>query len=85
MVDDGYTLAALRARNNLGDQIRRFRQAAGWTQRELSDRTGIEKTCLSGMEQGLVGVSVETIGKLAAAFQVQIIDLLTEPDQTTSR
>ena len=54
-----------------GMRLRELRQAAGWSQLELSCRTGISQSAICTMENGtLTHVHSKTLSRLAAALAV---------------
>jgi transcriptional regulator with XRE-family HTH domain len=63
----------------LGQNIRRLRQEKGWTQAELSERTGIKISHLSTIESDATDPKVSTVYKLMHAFECTPNALLAEP------
>jgi transcriptional regulator with XRE-family HTH domain len=53
-----------------GNNLRRLRDQKGWSQDELSKKTGIGQTKISAYENGL-GFDKETLIRLCAAFNVK--------------
>lgn len=54
-----------------GAELRRLRRASGWSQLELSCRTGISQAAICTMEKGAHRrVRLRTVTRLAAAFGV---------------
>lgn len=66
----------LSARTRLARNVRRVRLEKGWSQDELSAKSGITQTYLSQIEMGRVNVPIDRIEHLANVFQVDLIDLL---------
>ncbi len=64
----------------LGENIRRFRQARGWTQGQLSERTGIKIGHLSKLEQDEGDPKASTLYKLIQAFGCTPTALLSNPN-----
>ena len=48
------------------------RKAAGLTQKELAQRTGISQADISRLEQGEKNTSIRTLSRLAAAMHMQL-------------
>jgi transcriptional regulator with XRE-family HTH domain len=67
---------------SLGENIRRLRQAKGWTQGDLSERTGIKVNHLSRLEQDDSDPKVSTLYKLIHALGCTPTGLLSDPDQS---
>jgi transcriptional regulator with XRE-family HTH domain len=60
----------------LGRRIRELRQARGWSQMELSDRSDLHGTYVTDIERGARNVSIINVGRIATAFDVSISELL---------
>lgn len=57
--------------------VKRFREAKGWTQGELSERSGVGRITISRMESGaLEETSAGTLVKLASALECDMSDLV---------
>ena len=52
-------------RVRIGKNMRRLRQAQGWSQEEFADRAGFHRTYISGIERGVRNPTVTVIDKLA--------------------
>ena len=59
-----------------GDKLRRLRKRQGVSQEELADRAGLHRTYVSSVERGERNVSLETIDKLARAFNLPMGELM---------
>lgn len=64
-------------RQLFGTNVKRAREGAGLSQEELAHRAAIHVTYLSGVENGRRNPSLAIIGRLAAALQVDVADLLS--------
>ena len=64
---------------SLGENIRRLRQDKGWTQSQLSDRTGIKIGHISNLEQEEGDPKLSTLYKLIHAFGCTPNALLMDP------
>jgi transcriptional regulator with XRE-family HTH domain len=53
-----------------GDVIRMLRELKGWTQKELSKRSGISPTNISLLENGKVEIGKKRAEQLAKAFDL---------------
>ena len=62
--------------------IRAARQARGWSQEELAERTGLSARTIQRIENG-ARPSAATARLLAAAFEVEVADVLA-PGTTPS-
>jgi transcriptional regulator with XRE-family HTH domain len=61
---------------HFGNRIRTLREAEGWSQEDLAERSGLHRTYISGVERGVRNPTLEIIGKLAQAFGVSPSELL---------
>jgi HTH-type transcriptional regulator / antitoxin HipB len=65
---EGYV--ASKIANNLAFQVYALREGRGWTQGELAEKAGTKQPAISRLERAIGSVSVSTLKKLAAAFDV---------------
>jgi len=63
-------------RQRLGTNVRRLREAKGWSQEEYADRAGIHRTYVSDIERGRRNPTVTVVEKLAKALAVKAGALL---------
>ncbi len=63
-------------RDRIGQRIAALRKLAGWSQEQLSERAGLQRTHVSRIEAGKYAVTLETIQAIAEAFgmTVDIVD-----------
>lgn len=59
----------------LGFNVRKVREALGWSQDKLSEESGLHRTYISGIERGVRNPTVEIVQKIALALGVSIADL----------
>lgn len=60
----------------LGSNVRRLREAKGWSQEDYADRAGIHRTYVSDIERGRRNPTVTVVEKLAKPFAVSAGALL---------
>lgn len=60
----------------LAQRIKRWREARDWNQQSLADRSGIARSTLSKIENGLLSPTFEVLLKLAQGFGCEISDLV---------
>ena len=65
------------------NRIRELRQAKGWTQVELSRRSGVVQSVISDVECGKRNAGVYTMLKIAKTLEVTLDEILT--DEVMSR
>jgi transcriptional regulator with XRE-family HTH domain len=63
----------------VGTNVAKARKKAGLSQKELAAVVGVNKQTIWRIEAGSTNVTLETIGKLAAALTVTAEDLFSEP------
>jgi len=66
----------------IGARIQALRKAAQLTQEKLAYEGGLSKGHLSGIEKGLVVPTLPTLELVAARLGVELLDLLTFPDES---
>ncbi|HWY63244.1 MAG TPA: helix-turn-helix transcriptional regulator [Rhizomicrobium sp.] len=59
-------------RLTVGRNVRRLRLAAGLTQAELSERMGVDRAYVSGLELGQRNPTIVTLWHIAQALEIQI-------------
>lgn len=64
--------------NAIGRNIRNFRKKARMTQEELAEKLYTTRQTISNYETGKSEPDFETVGKIADAFGIEIVDLLTD-------
>jgi transcriptional regulator with XRE-family HTH domain len=65
----------------IGDRLREMREAKKLSQGDVEKRTGLLRCYISRVENGHTVPAVETLEKLARAFEVPIYQLFYEGDQ----
>jgi transcriptional regulator with XRE-family HTH domain len=67
----------------IGQRIRTLRENEGLTQEKLAYEGGLKsKGHLSGIEKGLVIPTLQTLALLAARLEVELLDLVTFPEES---
>ncbi len=61
----------------LAENVRRAREAAGWSQEELGFEAGLDRTYISQVERGRRNVTIIVLAKLALAMSTTPAVLLT--------
>ncbi len=75
--DRSYRLASLQA--DVGEQIRRAREHAELTQRQLAERMGTSQAAIARLEAGGVGATVTTLQRIADTLGLSLTIELTRP------
>ncbi|WP_082091383.1 helix-turn-helix domain-containing protein [Paracidovorax citrulli] len=66
-------------RKSLGLRIKELRVEHGFTQEELSDRSGLFRTYMSRIESGQANPTLTMLHQIAGAFPIDVRDLLAPP------
>jgi transcriptional regulator with XRE-family HTH domain len=61
----------------LGERIRKLRKRRGWTQVELAERVGIDRSFLADVERGKRNVSILNLELIAGGFKVSLSQLFS--------
>ena len=61
---------------DLGVTVRRLREARGWSQEQLAEHAGLNRSYVGEIERGSVIASIVTVEKLAQALDATIAALL---------
>lgn len=57
-------------RVRLGQNVRKLREAKGWSQEDYADRAGIHRTYVSDIERGRRNPTITVVEKLAGPLEV---------------
>ena len=68
-------------RHTLADNLRRLRREQGLSQEALADLASLHRTFVGAVERRERNISLDNIGKLAAALRVSPAVLLSETGQ----
>ena len=60
-------------RLNLSEQIRDIRMKLGWTQGDIAKKLGVIQQYISKIETGRENVSVDTLARIADAFNKKLV------------
>ena len=63
--------------SRFGNSVRTIRRAQNWTQAELAERAGMNKTYLVRIESGDKNVTLKTAQRIACALEMELTTLLT--------
>jgi transcriptional regulator with XRE-family HTH domain len=61
-----------------GKRLRELRKQYGWTQVEMADSFGIDRSYISDMERGKLNVCLPTLEVLAQGFKITISEILRD-------
>lgn len=63
-------------RARLAANVRKAREAKGWSQEDFADRAGIHRTYVSDIERGRRNPTITVVEKLACPFEMTASELL---------
>ena len=61
----------------IGKRVRNLRLDRGWSQEELADRSGVNRSYMSRVELGKSDVSLSVLHKIARTLGISLAELLT--------
>ena len=61
---------------NFGAAVRLLREAQAWSQEQLAEHAGLNRSYIGEIERGRVTASIITVDKLARALDVPMAELL---------
>lgn len=73
--DDGQVSTDLLVR--MGNRIRQLRRKHGWTQIQLAERVGIDRSFLADIERGKRNASILTLALIAEGLEVTLSQLFS--------
>jgi len=60
----------------LGDRVRKLRKKRGWTQAEMAEKVGIDRSFLADVERGKRNISIVNLHVIAGGLQASLSKLL---------
>lgn len=70
------SVAVMNIKQRLASNVKQLRSARGWSQEDLADHAGLDRTYISGIERTVRNPTITVIERLAKAFSTKIGDLL---------
>ncbi|MGC2161075.1 MAG: helix-turn-helix transcriptional regulator [Silvibacterium sp.] len=61
-----------------GQRLRKLRREKGWTQVQMADALGIDRSYISDMEKGKKNVCLPTLEVMALGFDISISKMLSK-------
>ena len=62
----------------LGDRIRKLRHKQGWTQAEMAEHVGIDRSFLADVERGKRNISILNLEIIAKGFKLSLSRMLSK-------
>ncbi len=60
----------------LGYRLRKLRETHGWTQVEMAEKTGLDRSFLADVERGKRNISIRNLYIIAKGFKKSLSELL---------
>lgn len=70
-------------RRLVGQNLRRYRKAAGLSQEELAHRARLDRTYISGVERGVRNPTILVLQEIANALGIEPEELLARDDNAS--
>lgn len=71
----------MKSEATLGSVMTALRKQNNWTQKEMSDRTGIPVSTLAKVEHGRLSLTYDKLQDVCRRLKIRMSDLLVEPEQ----
>ena len=68
------------AKRIVSRNMKRLREAKGWSQEALADRSGLHRTYISGVERGVRNPTVSVLQKIAVGLETSMAELVRDED-----
>ncbi|MFT9668506.1 helix-turn-helix domain-containing protein [Streptomyces rhizosphaericola] len=69
--------------SHLGLAVRAVRLRRGWSQELLSEKSGLDRTYVSGLERGRRNPALLTLARLADALEVPLSELIRDAEENS--
>ena len=61
--------------SRLGERIRRLRKQRGWTQVEMAEKVGLDRSFLADVERGKRNISILNLDAIASGLNISLSQL----------
>ena len=65
-------------RVRFGERLRRLRRQRGWTQVQMAEKLGLDRSYLADVERGKRNISIINLEVIAAGFELSLSKLLSK-------
>jgi transcriptional regulator with XRE-family HTH domain len=62
---------------SIGSRVRKLRRQREWTQTEMAERFGLDRSFLADLERGKTNLSLLTLDTIARGFEMSLSKLLS--------
>ena len=60
-----------------GDRVRELRKDCGWSQEELAQASGLDRSYMGSVERGERNIALRNLEAIALAFEISLSELMT--------
>ena len=61
----------------IGERVRKLRKQKGWTQVEMAEKTGLDRSFLADVERGRRNISIRNLSIIAQSFEKSLSRFLS--------
>ena len=61
-----------------GDRVRKLRKDCGWSQEELAQASGLDRSYMGSVERGERNIALRNLEAIALAFEISLSELMTD-------
>ena len=61
-----------------GDRVRELRKDCGWSQEELAQASGLDRSYMGSVERGERNIALRNLEAIALAFEISLSELMTD-------
>lgn len=72
----------MNARRRISTNLKSLRKQRGWSQEKTAEMAGFHRTYVSQLERCVTNISIDGLENLASALGVDVLDMLSLPDET---
>lgn len=69
-------------RDVLSRNLKSARREKGFSQEDLADRAGLDRTYISSLERCIYGATIDVVERLATALDTNVVALLSDVDSS---
>ena len=70
------TMADTDIQERFGERVRQLRKECGWSQEELAQNSGLDRSYMGGVERGERNIALRNIEALANALEITLSELM---------
>ena len=75
----------MKGKELLALRVKEHRQARGWSQYDLEERSGVHRNYIARVEAARVNVGIDLVQRLADGFRISLTELFAAPTAGSRR